>query len=66
MSITGGCIPPLHHCVVLTLFGLEHHPVAGLQVPARWHVLRGVQTTGLLPTHLPAWQVSVCVQELVS
>src|SRR5437867_2811172 len=36
-------------------------PVAGLQVPGSWH-WSAVQTTGLAPTQLPFWQVSVCVQ----
>src|SRR5207248_11394175 len=42
--------------------GLEQVPVAGSHVPATWHWSRAVQVTGLLPTQLPAWQVSVCVQ----
>src|SRR3989442_13582242 len=46
----------------LVLFvGDEHTPVAGLQVPGSWH-WSAVQTTGLAPTQLPFWQVSVCVQ----
>ena len=27
-----------------------------------WHWSSAVQTTGLLPVQLPAWQLSVCVQ----
>src|SRR5437016_13951613 len=46
--------------------GLEQLPVAGLHVPATWHWSRAVQVTGLLPTQLPLWQVSVCVQALPS
>src|SRR5438477_328155 len=46
--------------------GLEQLPVAGLHVPAAWHWSRAVQVTGLLPTQLPLWQVSVCVQALPS
>src|SRR5437870_3766466 len=46
--------------------GLEQLPVAGLHVPATWHWSRAVQVTGLLPTQLPLWQVSVCVQALAS
>src|SRR5207249_746043 len=45
--------------------GAEHTPVAGLQVPGWWH-WSAVQTTGLAPTQLPFWQVSVCVQGLPS
>src|SRR5207247_1165350 len=41
-------------------------PVAGLQVPAVWHWSEAVHTTGFVPTHAPAWQVSVCVQALPS
>src|SRR3989454_515672 len=46
--------------------GVEQLPVAGLHVPATWHWSRAVQVTGLLPTQLPLWQVSVCVQALPS
>src|SRR5580765_9101712 len=44
----------------------EHIPVSGLHVPGSLHWSPLVQTTGLLPTHAPAWQVSVCVQALLS
>ncbi|MEA2515238.1 MAG: hypothetical protein QOJ59_4727 [Thermomicrobiales bacterium] len=40
-------------------------PVAESQV-AVWQESEGVQITGLLPTHLPAWQVSDWVQEFPS
>src|SRR3989441_12995793 len=46
--------------------GLEQVPVAGSHVPATWHWSRAVQVTGLLPTQLPLWQVSVWVQALPS
>src|SRR2546427_438105 len=46
--------------------GLEQLPVAGSHVPATWHWSRAAQVTGLLPTQLPLWQVSVCVQALAS
>jgi hypothetical protein len=46
--------------------GLEQAPVPGSQVPATWHWSEAAQVTGLLPTHAPAWQVSVCVQALPS
>ncbi|HSD10389.1 MAG TPA: hypothetical protein VLF14_05375, partial [Candidatus Binatia bacterium] len=42
--------------------GLEHVPVAGLQVPATWHWSLAVQTTEFEPVQAPLWQVSVCVQ----
>ena len=41
--------------------GFEQRPLAGLQVPARWHASEAAQTTGLEPTHAPPTQVSVCV-----
>jgi hypothetical protein len=39
--------------------GLEHAPVAGLQVPATWHWSLAVHTTALEPVHTPPWQVFV-------
>src|SRR5438093_9130482 len=50
----------------LGLAGLEHAPVAGLQVPASWHWSCAVQATGFAPVHAPAWQVSVRVHALPS
>jgi hypothetical protein len=50
----------------LAFAGFEQVPVSGLQVPASWHWSDAVQTTGLLPTQTPPWQVSVCVQALLS
>ena len=44
----------------------EHMPVPGLQVPGLLHWSPLVQITGFEPTHDPAWQVSVCVQALLS
>jgi hypothetical protein len=46
--------------------GLEHLPVAELQVPATWQSSNAMQTTGLLPMQEPFWQVSVCVQAFPS
>ena len=46
--------------------GLEHAPVAWLQVPATWHVSSAVQVTGSDPVHAPLWHVSLCVQALPS
>jgi hypothetical protein len=48
------------------LLGFEQTPVPGLQVPAAWHWSRAAHVTGLAPVHVPAWQVSVCVQKLPS
>src|SRR5262249_36661352 len=46
--------------------GLEHVPVAGVQVPAAWHWSRAVQTAGLAPVPVHGWQVSLSVQALPS
>jgi hypothetical protein len=45
---------------------LEHWPELGSQVPATWHWSDAEHTMGLLPVHVPLWQVSVCVQALPS
>src|SRR5207249_1952431 len=52
--------------VPLGLAGLLQTPDAGSQVPAVWHWLAAVHTTGFAPTQAPAGQVSVCVQALAS
>src|SRR5438552_3558169 len=52
--------------VPLGLAGLLQAPDAGSQVPAVWHWLAAVHTTGFAPTQAPAWQVSVCVHALAS
>src|SRR5437667_262470 len=65
VSVCVQALPSLH-AVPLLAFGLEHWPVAVLQVPATWHWSEAVQTTGLLPVQSPLWQVSVCVQALPS
>ena len=54
------------HAVPLLAFGLEHWPVAVLQVPATWHWSSALQTTGFEPVQVPFWQVSVWVQALPS
>jgi hypothetical protein len=50
----------------LVLFGLEHSPVAGSQVPAMWQASRAVQTFGVPAVQTPFWQVSLIVQGLPS
>src|SRR5262249_35727137 len=40
----------------------EQVPVAGSHVPAVWHWSDAVQTTGFVPTQVPAWQESLWVQ----
>src|SRR5437763_12702234 len=46
--------------------GVEQVPLAGSQTPATWHWSSALQTTGLAPVQVPAWQVSVCVQAFPS
>src|SRR2546427_279525 len=65
VSVCVQALPSLH-AVPLLAFGLEHRPVAVLQVPATWHWSEAVQTTGLLPVQSPLWQVSVCGQAVAS
>src|SRR5437870_3741437 len=60
VSVCVQALPSLH-AVPLLAFGLEHWPVAVLQVPATWHWSEAVQTTGLEPVQVPLWQVSVWV-----
>src|SRR5437870_992244 len=57
---------PSSHRAPLSLAGLLQTPDAGSQVPAVWHWLAAVHTTGLAPTQAPAWQVSLCVHALAS
>jgi hypothetical protein len=57
---------PSSQVVPSAFCGLVHSPVPGMHVPASWHWSGVGQTTGLPPTHLPAWQVSVWVQALPS
>ena len=54
------------HAVPSGLAGFEHPPVALLHVPTSWHWSRATHVTGLEPVQAPAWQVSVCVQALLS
>src|SRR2546427_628945 len=54
-------VPALQAVAVVLFISAEHTPVAGLQVPGSWH-WSVVQTTGLAPTQLPFWQLSICVQ----
>jgi hypothetical protein len=54
------------HEAPLAFAGLEHVPVAALQVPAVWHWSGAAHATGLLPVHTPTWHVSVCEHALPS
>src|SRR5205823_6595442 len=65
VSVCVQALPSLH-AVPFVFGGLEHTPVVVLQVPTSWHWSEAVQTTGLLPVQTPFWQVSVCVQALLS
>src|SRR5437867_3398627 len=65
VSVCVQALPSLQAVPLVLFVGAEHMPVAGLQVPGSWH-WSAVQTTGLAPTQLPFWQVSVCVQALPS
>jgi hypothetical protein len=70
-------IPPWHvsvcehalpsvHAVPSVFGGFVHAPFSGLHVPALWHWSLGLHTTGFVPTQVPPWQMSVCVQALPS
>src|SRR5437016_5498140 len=65
VSVCVQALPSLQ-VVPLGAAGLEHCPVDVLHVPATWHWSETVQVTGLEPTQVPLWQVSVCVQALPS
>jgi hypothetical protein len=54
------------HAVPSGLLGLEQSPEAGSHGPASWHGSLAAQTTGFAPVHVPATQVSVCVQASLS
>jgi hypothetical protein len=49
-----------------TFAGVEQVPLEGLQVLAILQAVAAGQVTGLLPVHVPLWQVSVCVHALPS
>jgi hypothetical protein len=52
--------PSEHVAPFAALVGVEHMPLAGLQVPATLHV-GAWQTIGFAPTQAPFWHESVCV-----
>jgi hypothetical protein len=54
-------MPPLHG-VPSDTTGSEQSPVAGAQVPGRWHSAVAAQITGSDPAQTPAWHLSVRVQ----
>src|SRR3989442_1398430 len=65
VSVWVQALPSLH-ALPSGLGGFEHRPVPVSQIPATWHWSEAEQTTGLEPTHAPAWQGSVWVQTLPS
>src|SRR6185503_15293856 len=65
LSVCVQALPSLQ-AVPLGATGFEHAPVAGLQVPERWHGSLAVQVTRFVPAQVPDWQLSVCVQALPS
>jgi hypothetical protein len=52
---------PSVHAAPSAFAGLLHTPLVVSHVPALWHWSCALQTTGLLPVHVPVWQVSACV-----
>jgi len=64
-SLTVAGFPSLH-VVPFVFAGFVQTPVPVLHTPMSWHWSSAVQTTGFAPVQTPAWQVSVCVQELPS
>src|SRR5438874_2638013 len=65
VSFTVQRLPSLH-AVPLAFCGFEQTPVPTLQTPTSWQLSGMGQTTGLLPTQVPAWQTSIVVQALPS
>src|SRR5262249_45958660 len=65
LSVWVQALPSLH-ALPSALDGFEQVPVIESHVPALWHWSLAVQVTGLVPTHVPAWQASVWVQALPS
>jgi hypothetical protein len=65
VSVWVQALPSLH-VVPFAFAGFEHAPVAGSHVPTSWHWSDAVQVTGLAPTQVPAWHVSLCVHALPS
>jgi hypothetical protein len=49
------------HVVPSASGGMLHAPVLRSHAPAPWQPSTAVHTIGLLPIHVPFWQVSVCV-----
>src|SRR5256885_783004 len=61
----GGSAVPSFQVVPLAAAGFEQLPVAGSQVPARWHGSDAGHVTAV-PAQTPAWHVSPVVHALPS
>jgi hypothetical protein len=57
---------PSLHDVPFAAAGFEHVPVDGSHVPPTWQASLAAHVTGLLPTHAPPWQLSLCVHAFPS
>jgi hypothetical protein len=66
LSVCVHALPSLHAVPFATFAGVEQAPVTVSHVLANLHPIAAAQTTGLLPVHVPPWQVSVCVHALPS
>jgi hypothetical protein len=65
VSVCVHAFPSLHG-VPLTSAGFEHLPEVESHVPAEWHWSDALHVTGLDPTQVPDWHVSVCVHAFPS
>jgi hypothetical protein len=65
VSVWVQALPSLHD-VPSAFAGFEQIPVDVLHVPTSWHWSWATQLTGFPPVQAPVWQVSVCVQALLS
>jgi hypothetical protein len=66
VSVWVHAFPSLHDVPLGKGVAAEHWPVDGLHVPGALHALPFAQTTGFVPVHRPAWQVSVWVHAFPS
>ena len=60
VSVCVQALPSLQ-LVPFAAAGLEQAPLVGSHVPAAWHWSLAEHVTGLLPVHVPPWQLSDCV-----
>jgi hypothetical protein len=65
VSVWVQLLPSLHE-EPLVLVVNEQTPVVVLQTPGFWQAPGAAQVTAVAPVHAPAWQVSPCVQALLS